>query len=99
MHWDSWNDDIPGTVPALPSWGHIAMIPKRRPGPWSPNFAQQTTYPEAKIWPPHELWFESRGTPPTNEFTVGNIATSAAAYGYLCDVAPKVSVLASGNKG
>ncbi len=75
--------------------GPYRYVDEKVTGPWSPIFAQSTTYPEAKTWPPHELWFESRLTPATNEFTVGNIATAAAAYGYLCDVAPKVSVLAS----
>jgi hypothetical protein len=41
-------------------------------------------YPAVEQWPAHELYFENRYCPITNEFTVHqNIAPAAAVYGYL----------------
>ena len=88
MHWDSWYR--PAAVPGIVPMGPYRYVPETAKGVWEPGYAQQRAcYPDAKLWPPHELWFENRLTPATNEFTVGNIAEAAAAYGYLCaDAAP-----------
>jgi len=82
MHWDSWYrpEPIPGIVPMGPH----TYVPGKSPGAWDPGFAQATAYPAAQVWPVHELWFEDRLCPPTNEFTVGSMALAAAAYGSLC---------------
>jgi hypothetical protein len=53
-------------------------------GPWLPEYLQASAYPEAQEWPPLELWFNARVCGTTNEFTVGTISTTAAAFGYLC---------------
>jgi hypothetical protein len=83
MHWDSWYRPAP--VPGIVPMGPYRYVPEPAKGPWEPGYAQQVAcYPDTELWPPHELWFENRLTPATNEFTVGNIAEAAAAYGYLC---------------
>ena len=85
MHWDSWYNPamkgkpVPGIVPMGPH-----RYSREAAGTWLPGYAQKTCYPDASTWPPHEIWFEDRLCPPTNEFTVGNVAQAAAAYGYLC---------------
>jgi hypothetical protein len=91
FHHDSWYDGIDQMVPGIVPMGPVRHDAEAKPtGAWDSQFAQLTTYPAAKTWPPHELWFENRLCPPTNEFTVGNIARAAAAYGYLCaDLKPK----------
>jgi hypothetical protein len=75
---------VPGIVPM----GPYRYVEEKDTGPWMPACAQQTTHPSAKQWPPHELWFETRKSPSTNGFTVGNIAIAAAAYGSLSTEAP-----------
>ncbi len=53
-------------------------------GPWDADFSATTAYPSSDTWPIHELFFENRYCPPTNEFTIHqNIAPAAAAFGYL----------------
>jgi endoglucanase len=84
MHFDSWYDNIDEVVPGIVPMGPFRYQPEKASGPWLPAFAQATTYPEAVNWPPHELWFENKLSPPTNEFTVGGIAGVVAAYGALC---------------
>lgn len=85
MHLDSWYYNrekgmIPGIIPYGPYW-YEAVTPA---GPWEPQWGRTTAYPDAKLWPSHELWFENRYCPPTNEFTVHeSIATAAAAFGFL----------------
>ncbi len=88
MQWDSWyhplfyrtGESVPGIVPMGPTH----YIPGKAVGNWDAGWAQQNClYPEARLWPTHELWLENRYTPATNEFTVGQIATAAVAYGYL----------------
>jgi hypothetical protein len=86
FHIESWYDDRPEPVPGI-----IVMGPHKYTDPlpegigvWDLRYAHSTTYPEAKVWPSHELWFENRLTPVTSEFTVGSIAEGAAAFGYLC---------------
>lgn len=83
MHIDSWYDGIEPVVPGITILGPYRYTEEDSKGAWSPAFVQKTAYPDAKLWPPLELWFDSRLTPPTNEFTVGSIAESAAAFGYL----------------
>jgi hypothetical protein len=80
---DTWYGARGGVVPGIVPMGPTRFTPGEPRGPWEPRFAQQTAYPEARYWPPAELWFENRHCPQTNEFTVGNIALAAAAYGYL----------------
>ena len=85
FHPDSLHDKIPGPVAGIPPLGPYRYVPEKANGPWEPGYAQQVAcYPDAKLWPPHELWFENRLCPPTNEFTVGSMAAAASAYGYLC---------------
>jgi hypothetical protein len=90
MHWDSWYSPAP--VPGIVPMGPYRFVPAPVKGPWEPQFAQATCFPEAKQWPAHELFFEDRLCPPTNEFTVGSLAEAAAAYGLLC--APKAPTAA-----
>ncbi|MBV9866703.1 MAG: glycoside hydrolase family 9 protein [Abitibacteriaceae bacterium] len=84
MHWDSWYGTQPEPIPGIVPMGPYRYEDKNSGGPWAPDYAQKTAYPTAKTWPPHELWFEDRLCPPTNEFTVGSMAEAAAAYGFLC---------------
>jgi hypothetical protein len=85
FHPDSWYDNIEQMVPGIVPMGPYRHDPEAKPtGAWDAQFAQLTTYPAAKAWPPHELWFENRLCPPTNEFTIGNIAETAANYAMLC---------------
>jgi endoglucanase len=86
MHWDSYYrpEPVPGIVP----FGPTRYAGPNAPGPWDPAFAQKTAYPDAKLWPPDELWFETRLCPSTSEFTVGSLAEAAAAFGALCADAP-----------
>ncbi|MCI0552833.1 MAG: glycoside hydrolase family 9 protein [Anaerolineae bacterium] len=85
MHIDSWfyNTEkgmVPGIIPYGPYWYEEGVAE----GPWDPRWGKTTTYPDAKLWPSHELWFENRYCPPTNEFTVHeSIGTAAAAFGFL----------------
>ena len=85
MHIDSWfyNTEkgmVPGIIPYGPYW-YEEGNPE---GPWNPRWGKTTTYPNARLWPSHELWFENRYCPPTNEFTVHeSIGTAAAAFGFL----------------
>jgi endoglucanase len=92
LHLDSWygqkNQMVPGIVPYGPihacDWmsgpnGSCDWV-----GPWDADFSRTTAYPSHDRWPAHELYFENRYCPPTNEFTVSqNIGPAAAAYGYL----------------
>jgi len=85
MHLDSWyyNQEkgmIPGIIPYGPYW-YEEGTPG---GPWDPQWGRTTTYPAARLWPSHELWFENRYCPPANEFTVHeSIAPAAVAFGFL----------------
>jgi hypothetical protein len=76
MHWDSWYR--PSPAPGIVPMGPFRYVPDAAKGPWEPAFAQATCYPGAKEWPAHELFFENRLCPPTNEFTVGSLAEAAA---------------------
>jgi endoglucanase len=89
MHWDSWYDGRPQPVPGLLVMGPSKVAPGDDRGPWSIAYQQKTCYPAATEWPIHELWFENRLCPPTNEFTIGMIAEAAAAFGYLRGPAAK----------
>jgi endoglucanase len=89
FHPDSWYDNIQEMIPGVVPMGPFRHDLNAKPtGAWDPQFAQLTTYPAASTWPAHELWFETRLSPPSNEFTVGNIADAAAAYGSLCATPP-----------
>jgi hypothetical protein len=92
MRWDSWYHASP--PPGIIPFGPTRFAPDPVHGPWEPQFAQATCYPEAKQWPAHELYFETRLCPPTNEFTVGSLAEAAAAYGLLCAPAPAAKPVA-----
>jgi hypothetical protein len=72
---------VPGIIP----YGPYGYEEGTAEGPWDPRWGMTTTYPSAKLWPSHELWFENRYCPPTNEFTVHeSIGPAAAAFGFLC---------------
>jgi hypothetical protein len=89
FHIESWYDNmsqpVPGILPLGP-YKYTGPAPKNS-GVWEPSWVHATTYPDAKQWPSHELWFENRLTPAMSEFTVGSIARGAAAFGYLCATA------------
>ena len=86
MHLDSWfihegKEMVPGIVPYGPH--HYGTGDFN--GPWDYLFGLNTTYPDASEWPVHELWFENRYCPITNEYTVRQtIGPASAAYGFLC---------------
>ena len=85
MHLDSWYYNtargmVPGIIPFGPYWYEEGTAG----GPWDARWGLKTVYPPAQQWPSHELWFENRYCPPTNEFTVhASIGTAAAAFGFL----------------
>jgi len=85
-HADAWHSP-PGTpIPGIVLLGPYQYEgpPDKNSGPWSPKFLHGTTYPDAKLWPPHELYMDSRSCPPMNEFTVGTIAETVFALGMMC---------------
>jgi hypothetical protein len=93
LHMDSWyggkQQMVPGIVPYGPihacDWMYGPGGNCDYNGPWDADFSRATAYPSHDRWPAHELYFENRYCPPTNEFTIHqNIAPAAAAYGYLC---------------
>jgi len=84
-HIESWYDSIPKPVPGILILGpykYSGQVPENS-GPWEVRWVHGSTYPDARQWPAHELWFENRLTPTMSEFTVGSIARGAAAFGYL----------------
>jgi hypothetical protein len=92
LHMDSWYDRKDQMVPGIVLYGPIHPCDWMSGpggtcdynGPWDADFSRTTAYPAHDRWPVHELYFENRYCPPTNEFTVHqNIAPAAAAYGYL----------------
>ena len=83
LHIDSWyyHQDkgmAPGLVPFGPYRYDEGPL-----DPWGHYWGQYTAYPDAAEWPSHELWFENRYSPDTNEFVVNTIGEAAAAYGFL----------------
>jgi hypothetical protein len=83
----SKSEVIPGVVPyGAVSWCvNMGGADCDWNGPWDPDFIKTTTYPVSSLWPAHEMFFKTRYTPMTNEYTVHqNQAPTAAVYGYLC---------------
>ncbi|MFK7960629.1 MAG: glycoside hydrolase family 9 protein, partial [Phycisphaerales bacterium] len=97
LHLDSWYDDTAAPVPGIVPYGPHRGEDDQWIGPWDTDYARQRgVYPPVDAWPGHELWFENRYCPITNEYTVHqNIAPAAAVYGYLC--APNVAVVGVGD--
>ncbi|GAB5518697.1 MAG: hypothetical protein RhofKO_09480 [Rhodothermales bacterium] len=95
LHVDSWYYHYPegrGPIPGLVPYGPHRWEPSRGEGngPWHDQWVLRNhIYPAADTWPVHELWFENRYAPNTNEYTVNQtIGKSAAAYGYLTSDQP-----------
>ena len=93
FHMDTWlrRDRNPEFFPGIVPYG--PMDPKNdwmSPGGWwSAKWTAQFAYPAYSEWPGHELYFDNRYCPPTNEFTVHqSLAVAAAVYGSLCDRSP-----------
>jgi hypothetical protein len=93
FHMDCWlrPDRNPEFFPGIVPYG--PMDPKRdwmtNNGPHASGWAADRAYPDYRSWPGHELYFDNRYCPPTNEFTVHqNTAVAAAVYGSLCGTAP-----------
>ncbi len=89
FHPDSWYSPMgptvaPGIVPEGPYKYSGPADSKSDNGPWSAKWVHASAYPDAKVWPPLELYFECRTCYPMNEFTIAQIASAAAAYGALC---------------
>ncbi|MEO8350685.1 MAG: glycoside hydrolase family 9 protein [Chthoniobacteraceae bacterium] len=85
FHPDAWHS-APGTpIPGFVLLGPYQYEgpPDKNSGPWDPKYLHTSTYPDAKLWPPHELWMDSRSCPSMNEFTVGTIAHTALAFSAL----------------
>ena len=92
LHLDWWYGSNPEILPGIVPYGPIHKCDWMQGpggtcdynGPWDADFSATTAYPASDKWPVHELFFENRYCPPTNEFTVHqNIAPAAAAFGYL----------------
>jgi hypothetical protein len=85
LHLDSWYDGIADVVPGIVPYGPHRGDRNGWNGPWDSDYARdRAVYPEVSQWPGHELYFENRYCPITNEFTIHqNIAPAAAVYGYL----------------
>lgn len=88
MHIDSWLDrhdePVEGQVPYGPNRAGNRGGEGFN-GPWDSDLLRAIVYPETSLWPGHELWSENRWCPITNEYTVHqNISVAAAVYGYLC---------------
>ncbi len=85
LHLDAWYDGIPEMIPGFVPYGPHRGEHNGWTGPWDPDYARdRAVYPAVEQWPVHELYFENRYCPITNEFTVHqNIAPAAAVYGYL----------------
>jgi endoglucanase len=90
LHLDTWyhpdgrEEYPPGIVPFGPNinrnWNTWLVF--------SGEFASDRVYPETELWPPHELFFNSRYAVPTNEYTVHQtIVRAAAVYGLLSGTA------------
>lgn len=86
LHLDSWYDSNPLPIPGVVPYGPHRGEDGQWVGPWDVDYARQRgVHPPVAQWPGHELWFENRYCPITNEYTVWqNIAPAAAVYGYLC---------------
>jgi hypothetical protein len=91
FHMDTWlrPDRNPEFFPGIIPYG--PMDPKRdwmtNNGPHASGWAADRAYPDYSLWPGHELYFDNRYCPPTNEFTVHqNAAVGAAVYGSLCGI-------------
>jgi len=88
LHIDSWVDLVEEPVEGQVPYGPIFEGNRGGPGfngPWDGDFLRDIVYPDTALWPGHELWTENRWCPITNEYTVHqNISLAAAVYGYLC---------------
>jgi len=85
LHLDAWYDGIAEVIPGIVPYGPHRGDRNGWNGPWDPDYARdRAVYPEVSQWPGHELYFENRYCPITNEFTIHqNIAPAAAVYAYL----------------
>ena len=89
-NWYSDNDEpIPGITvygPIKLNMSHIRPWKGRTPNiPWHPGFSHNTCYPDKTLWPAHELFFENRLCPITNEFTIMQVSgLVGSVFGYLC---------------
>lgn len=85
LHLDAWYDGITDVIPGIVPYGPHHGDRNGWNGPWDPDYARdRSVFPEVDQWPGHELYFENRYCPITNEFTIHqNIAPAAAVYGYL----------------
>jgi endoglucanase len=90
LHLDTWyhpdgrEQYPPGIVPFGPNinrnWNSWLVF--------SGEFASDRVYPDNDLWPPHELFFNSRYAVPTNEYSVHQtIVRAAAVYGLLSGTA------------
>lgn len=88
LHIDSWVDQMDEPVEGQVPYGPVFEGNRGGPGfngPWDGDLMRAIVYPETNLWPGHELWSENRWCPITNEYTVHqNISLAAAVYGYLC---------------
>jgi endoglucanase len=92
FHPDSWMHLGPGGIaPGIPVMGPVRYeAGKGSNGPWDPKFVHQSFSPDAKDWPPLELYSDARICYPMNEFTVVQIAQIAAALSALSPASSQV---------
>lgn len=85
LHLDSWYDGKDQMVPGIVPYGPHRGDGNGWNGPWDADYARdRAVWPPVSSWPGHELYFENRYCPITNEYTVHqNIGPAAAVYGYL----------------
>ncbi len=86
LHIDSWFDGIEPYVPGIVPYGiQSPAFDYDFSGVHATGYIKTSAYPtDVYQWPTHELYFNTRYTPLTSEYTVWqNIAPAAVAYGYL----------------
>ncbi|MBV6647312.1 MAG: glycoside hydrolase family 9 protein [Cyclobacteriaceae bacterium] len=84
LNLDSWYDNKPQMIEGIVPYGPFRLTDDGYDGPWNSNYALDRIYPTVENWPGHEIFFENRYCPVTNEYTVWQtLAPSAAIYGYL----------------
>ncbi len=87
LHLDTWwhpdgrEDMIPGITPYGPTNRDWFPTPN---GPHSAEFAMLRIHPDKTRWPVHEMYFDNRYCPPTNEYTIHQqMALTSFTYGLL----------------
>ena len=85
LHLDAWYDGIEEVIPGIVPYGPHRGERNGWNGPWDSDYARdRAVFPDVSQWPGHELYFENRYCPITNEFTIHqNIGPAAAVYAYL----------------